>query len=79
MITQNIKRFQLGVDPYPDWFIGFDQSKVTYNLDTDGELISVEIFQGQGKIIALKGDSLGMLDGIGTIVVIPQDAAKKYM
>ena len=79
MITQNIKKFKLGVDPYPDWFKGYDQSKLNYNTAADGTLISVDILIGRGKKnTAYVGDTIGLLTD-GVLIVIPKSVADKYM
>ena len=79
MITQNMKKFKLGVDPYPIWFQEFDQTKLNYNLAEDGSLISVDILTGKGKKnTAYVGVTIGLL-AVGVLVVIPKAAADKYM
>lgn len=77
MITQQIQTFKLGVDKYPNWFYTLDKDRVKFNLNEDGSLRNVEFSLGKNIETAYLGDIIGFT-GTG-VIVIPQDAAKKYM
>lgn len=70
--------FKLGIDPYPDWFKGLDQSKLDFKVKEDtGELISVTIRIGVQPQVAKVGDVIGKVGR--DVVVIPANIAKLFM
>lgn len=77
IMTQNIQTFKLGVDPYPQWFHGLDQSRIKFDVKEDGTLEKVEFFLTKNTQTAHIGDTIGFTGD--SIIVIPAEAAKKYM
>ena len=76
-MTNQILRspFQLGIDPYPEWFKQMDKSKLNFILRDDGSLKEVQ-FSFNKVTTAKTGDIIGLIDE--QIVVLPA-AAKQYM
>lgn len=77
IMTQNIQTFKLGVDPYPRWFYGLEQDRITFNLNDDGSLKSVTFALGKNTQTAVLGDVIGYTGS--SVIVIPSAAANKYM
>lgn len=77
IMTQNIQTFKLGVDPYPQWFHGLDQNRIKFDVKEDGTLEKVEFFLTKNTQTAHIGDTIGFTGS--SIIVIPAEAAKKYM
>lgn len=77
MITQNIQTFKLGVDPYPQWFYGLDQTKIKFDVKEDGTVEKVEFFLTKNTQTAHIGDTIGLAGS--SVIVIPAEAAKQYM
>lgn len=68
--------FQLGIDPYPEWFYGLDQSKIKFILRDDGSLKELQISSGTKVTTAKVGSIIGL---IGDQITILPPAAKQYM
>lgn len=70
------KPFQLGIDPYPDWFKQLDKSRMNFVLREDGTLREVTIQLDASVLTVKAGDILGLING--QITVLPA-AAKQYL
>ena len=72
------KKFVLGTDKVPDWFIGESSSgraKINYDEET-GKIVNATIFSPTGTIVAKPGDVIiKTRTGVG---IVNNDKAKKY-
>lgn len=78
MSATMVESFVLGKDPYPAWFKSIsEEHKVHYIIDDTGKVLRVIINNPKETVTAQAGDTLVYFQG--SIVVVPKDAAEKYM
>ena len=74
----DVQAFVLEKDPYPNWFRDLERDdRLTYMFREDGSILQILIKNSKKFVTAKPEDTLIKIQD--DILVVPPDAAKKYM